>query len=308
MVIKYPKYALLSLLVSSPCIVWADLPLTVENLLSDEGKLRMELSTTYSNSERQGIEALAPITVQTGPTSVVNIPTIIGERSSNTDALISTAGLRYGIKKNTEVYGRASLLGFNQRSVSSTGETTQDSSSRFADSWIGINKQLGNADQPGLLGFTELQVAERQEDGSLAYGKSIVVGATAYQTYDPIVLSMTGAVQINNSREVAGSKVRPGNSLILNPSTGFAVNDKVTLSGGVNWRATQASRRDGKKQGLGTTQTGLDFGVAYALNEGDTVDVNVRPQVSGDDGVQVSLGWVRRFAQDTPEEKKSPTP
>jgi hypothetical protein len=277
---------------------FADLPLTVENLLSEEGNTRLELSTTYSNSERTGIDARESITVQTGPTSFVQVPTILGERSSNTDALVSTAGIRYGLSKDTEVYGRASLLGFEQRSTSSTGETTQESQSQFADSWIGINRQLnGDADQPGLLGFAEVQVAERQADGELAYGKSAVVGATLYQTYDPVVLSMTGAVQINDRREVAGQQVRPGNSLTLAPSTGFAVNDKVTLSGGLNWRATQADRRDGKQQGVHTTRTGMDFGVAYALNEGDTLDANVRPQMSGDDGVQVSMGWVRRLAK-----------
>lgn len=296
MVSRYIKP--LILVIVSPA-AFADLPLTVENLLSEEGNTRLQLSTTYSNSERTGVDTQDSITVQTGPASFVQVPTVLGERSSNTDALVTTAGIRHGLSKATEVYGRASLLGFEQRRTSSTGETTQESHSQFADSWIGINRQLNSGiDQPGLLGFVEVQVAERQADGELAYGKSAVVGATVYQTYDPVVLSMTGAVQLNDRREVAGQQVRPGNSLILAPSTGFAVNDKVTLSTGLNWRATQADRRDGKQQGTYTTRTGMDFGVAYALNEGDTVDVNVRPQVSGDDGVQVSMGWVRRFAED----------
>ncbi|WP_169314626.1 transporter [Thiothrix nivea] len=283
----------------------ADLPLTVDDLLSDEGKLRIEFSTTYSNSERKGVEALESITVQTGPTSFVRIPTALGENSSNVDAMVASAGLRYGIDKSNEVYGRASLLGFQQRSLSSTGTATEDTDGRFADAWIGINHQLnGNADQPGLLGFAEVQVAERQADGDTAYGESMVIGATAYQAYDPIVLSMTGAFQLNGKREVADSRIRPGNSLILSPSVAFAVNDKVTLSGGLNWRATQASRKDGQKGGIATTRTALDLGVAYALNEGDTLDVNVRPQVSGDNNVQVTMGWVRNFANEPKQQGK----
>lgn len=305
MAFRYVKC--LVLVIVSPA-VFADLPLTVENLLSEKGSTRLEFSTTYSNSERIGVDTQESITVQTSPTSFVQIPTVLGERSSNTDALVTTAGIRHGLSKNTEVYGRAALLGFEQRSTSSTGETTQTSHSQFADTWVGINRQLNNGiDQPGLLGFAEVQVAERQADGELAYGKSAVVGATAYQTYDPVVLSMTGAIQLNDKRAVAGQQLRPGNSLTLAPATGFAVNDKVTLSTGLTWRLTQADRRDGKLQGVHNTRTGMDFGVAYALNEGDTFDVSVRPQVSGNDGVQITMGWVRRFveAEDTKNSKSN---
>jgi len=291
-------------LVTQP--VCADLPLTVENLISAPGNTRVELSTTYSNSERTNVDTRESITVQTGDTSFITIPILLGERTSNTDALVTTAGIRRGLNPKTEMYGRASLLGFNQRSTSSTGETTQTQDNHFADAWIGMNRQLNpGIERPGLLGFAELQVAERQADGEIAYGKAIVIGGTVYQTYDPVVMSLTGALQLNDQRTVAGEEVRPGNSIILAPSTGFAVNDKVTLSSGVNWRATQAERRNGKKQGTYTTRTGLDFGVAYAVNAGDTVDVSVRPQVSGNDGVQISVGWARRFAEEpaTPDKK-----
>lgn len=58
----------------------ADLPLTVENLLSDKGKTRLEFSTTYVNSERRGVDSADPIIVQTGPATFVEIPSLVGER------------------------------------------------------------------------------------------------------------------------------------------------------------------------------------------------------------------------------------
>lgn len=41
------------LLISAP--VLADLPLTVENLITDKGKIKFELSVTYANTDRKGV-------------------------------------------------------------------------------------------------------------------------------------------------------------------------------------------------------------------------------------------------------------
>lgn len=57
----------------------ADLPLTVEDLITDKGKIKADLSFSYGNADRQGLATAEPITVQTGPTSFVTLPALIGE-------------------------------------------------------------------------------------------------------------------------------------------------------------------------------------------------------------------------------------
>lgn len=73
------RYVSVSLLVAMPVMAQADLPLTVEDLITDKGKLKLDMSLTYANSDRRGVATGEPITIQTGPTSFVTLPTAIGE-------------------------------------------------------------------------------------------------------------------------------------------------------------------------------------------------------------------------------------
>lgn len=298
------EFYLTLLILAIPLSAKSEIPLTVENLLSDEGRLRMEVSATYANSERRGLDIQNPITLQTGPNSFVAIPTVIGERSINAEAIVSTVGVRYGIAKNSEVYGRASMLDFEQRSLGADGSTATERQSRFVDSWVGVNHKFSNdIDNIGLLGFAEVQSAQKQMDGSTVYGKSKIIGATLYQTYDPIVLSLTAALQLNDERMLGSDRYKPGDRINISPSIGFAANDKVTLSGGMNWRNTGSNTRNGVREGIRTTSTSMDFGVAYALSEGDTLNFKMRPKVSGDDSVQMTVGWSRRFISDIAQQE-----
>jgi len=274
----------------------ADLPITVENLLSDKGKVRLELSATYANAEHRGIDASGSISIQTGANSFVTIPSQIGERLSNTDALVTTTGIRYGLTKDTEIYARTSAIAINNRSENDVGITQNSNDSHFADAWMGMNYRIRNdADKPALLGFTEIQAAEQQVDGNIAYGKAILLGLTTYQTYDPVVLSLTGTTQLNTKRKDGNIDYQPGNSLSLSPSVGFAVNDKVTLSTGLTWRMRQADKLDGEEKGIRRTNTSLDLGLGYALGKRDTLHLSTRPQVSGNGDVQVVANWIHRL-------------
>lgn len=50
----------------------ADLPLTVEDLFTDKGKYKLDVSLSYANSDRHGISTGEPVTVQTGVASFIN--------------------------------------------------------------------------------------------------------------------------------------------------------------------------------------------------------------------------------------------
>jgi hypothetical protein len=68
-------YRLAIVVLAWPLTARAELPLTIEDLLSDKGQLRTELGFVYANSERRGVEAGETILVQTGPAAFVAVPT-----------------------------------------------------------------------------------------------------------------------------------------------------------------------------------------------------------------------------------------
>lgn len=282
-----------SLAFTSLAIADTSLPLEIEGLLSDKGKTRLRVSGTYVNSERRGVDLDSPIIIETGNNgNFVVVPGIIGEDLTNTDAILSTIGIQHGISAKSEVYGKISALSVDRRTETVTGNVLNSSDSRFNDAWLGINHEFrDNSDKPALLGFAEMQVAEKQQDDSTASGKSFMIGGTTYQRYDPVILSFTGAFKYNLSRKIGNSDIEPGNSLSLSPSVNFAVNDKVTLTSGVNWRMREATKVNGSKQGIRRTRTSLKLGVGYALGKHDTLSFNVRPRVSGENDVQMSIGW-----------------
>ena len=77
---------------------WADdLPLTVEDLITDKGKIKLDVSFAYANRDRQGVSTTNPVLIQTGASSFVTIPATVGESTGNSDSYVPTLGLRYGL-------------------------------------------------------------------------------------------------------------------------------------------------------------------------------------------------------------------
>jgi hypothetical protein len=56
-----------------PMSAYADLPLSVEDLLTAQNRWRFDLGAVYANSERVGAQSGQMILVQTGPASFVKI-------------------------------------------------------------------------------------------------------------------------------------------------------------------------------------------------------------------------------------------
>lgn len=61
-----------------PYSAQADLPLSLEDLLSDKGQFKFEFSATYANDERRGVETAQPILVRIDPASFVAVLTLAG--------------------------------------------------------------------------------------------------------------------------------------------------------------------------------------------------------------------------------------
>lgn len=285
---------LVSTLVLVPSAAYADLPLTIEDLIADKDKVKLDLSVAYANVDRQGVSTGEPIIVQTGPISFVTLPTAIGESIGNSDTFVSTLGVRYGLTAKAEVYARMSVLSASQR-TSGVGGTSSNSDSRFADAWAGVNYQFKrDNDTPALLGFAEIALREKHR-GSSASFKSAMLGITAYKAIDPVVFSLTAGYRFSQTHKDGAQNYRPGNLMLINPSVGFAVNDRVTLTTGLQWTRRKADRLDGNTQGIARTATDLLLGVGYGFIKGNILNTTFKVNASGNSGAELRVNWLYTF-------------
>lgn len=292
---SYHQPIILGLIVVLWCLqARADLPLTVEDLITDQGKVKLDLSLAYANAERQGVSVGEPILIQTGPTSFVTIPTAIGTSQLNSDTFVGTLGLRYGLTAKTEVYARASGLTSRQRTSGVAG-TSSSHDSRFADAWAGINHQFKKDDAtPAVLGFAEVALAEKHRQDT-ARLKSAMLGITAYKAIDPVVFSLTAGYRFNQTRRDGGQDLKPGNLLLANPSVGFAVNDRVTLTTGLQWTRRQADSLGGQVQGIARTASDLMLAAGYGFDKGNTLNATFKANASGESGAEFRVNWLYTF-------------
>jgi len=245
----------------------ADLPLAVENLLTDKGKLKLNLSLTYNNNAVEGF--------------------------FNSDAVVGSAALRYGLTGKTEIYARGTGQYSNSRST--TGSTTDI---RFLDTWVGASYQFKkDTETPAVIGFLETALVEKGQKSTSSF-QSWTAGITTYKSIDPVVFVLSGYYSVNLPRKDGEASVDPGNAFALNPSMTFSVNDRVTLSSGIRWSNTwprysevnEASRRQYRE-----TNTDLQLGVDYGFSDDDILNMTFSSNVSGSKGSNLRLDWLHTF-------------
>jgi len=113
--------------------------------------------------------------------------------------------------------------------------------------------------------------------------------------WEPKFLVVTGFVCIWLERHDGSEDYQPGRLLLINPSVGFAVNDRVTLTTGLQWTRRAADRIDGQAQGIARTATDLLLGVGYGFDKGNTLNTTVRANASGQGGAEIRVNWLYTF-------------
>ena len=274
----------------------ADLPLTIEDLLTAEKRWRADVNLVYANSDRRNVDSRYG-TIQTGPGQFISVPVAVGQARQNMDLLAFSAGVRYGLSLDTELYGRLGAVAQSTRIFDADGPAS-NSSQKFSDSWIGINHRLADDNKtPALLLFGELALAENvvAEGNELVHGKSSMIGLTTYRATDPLVLALTTGYRHNATRTVGNQRISPGDLLFINPNIGFAVNHEVTLTTGLQWRWQQRDTVNGEYQGIRTTKTQLELGVGYAWSKQTTLQLISRSDITGDSGTEIGMTFLYKF-------------
>lgn len=229
------------------------------------------------------------------------MPVGLGPTNRQSETLLTTVGLRYGLTEKSEIYTRATYRFDNSRFADSINDAMENrSSNAFQSHVVGINYRfLGDDKYPALIGFADIALFENTASSGtkLHSAKSGAVGFTTYRVIDPVVISMTAGYRPNLTRKVDSQEINPGDTLFINPSIAFAVNNEMTLTGGFGLNFTGADMLDGVKRGTRNTNADLQFGLAYAWDKNTTLRADARTEVLGESGFTVGLTLTRKFGQ-----------
>lgn len=207
--------------------------------------------------------------------------------------LVGTLGLRYGLTGNTDIYGSGSYLWHEERKLDGNSKTRNK---RMSDVSLGISHTFLKDDKnPALISFLESTVYEKSRNKASS-GKSWLIGATTYKAIDPIVLSLTAAYRINGSKTLSdGIRYKSGNYLLLNPNISFAANDRISLTGGIQWLGRQPDRTDGKRESSRNTSTYAHFGAGFGFTKTTALNASARFNVSGQSSSELKFGVQHTF-------------
>ena len=265
--------ATLLLIVSPVC---AELPLTVEDIFTQQGKGELAVSAAYAN-QQQELDVFGVVT--------------------NEDALSLGLGWRYGAWRNTEVsvsssFAWADVRGFSGNDrysyVERRGEQiTVSLSHRISD----------DAETPALLVFGQIVAAERipSFDSGVVYGKRGGIGAVTYRVIDPILLSVAVTVNYGGELPLNRVDVEAGYSLLVEPRMSFFVNTRIALAGGLSWQWSDKFKVNGESVGINETATAGLFGLQYRLNNDASIQFEGRFAASGNGGSRLAIEFLYRL-------------
>lgn len=271
--------ALASLLLAPlllPSDALADLPLTVEDLLTAHQRYRVEANMEYQNREDSDLSA--------------------AYRESLDSSRLSL-GLRYGLSLDTEWFVRATAFTFKQRRQ--LGDRIEsDSQADWGRLLAGVNHRFSADNRtPALLGFVSVNLADNapSDDASIEYFHGGSVGLTTYRSLDPLLLSAVLRYEYRAERDFGDLTVDPGDSITFSPQAAFAVNHWVTLTGGFQWEWRESARWLDRDASIDRTRTSLLLGLGYTWNEDLTISLNGQFAVTDTEGSSLSLAVVYKF-------------
>jgi hypothetical protein len=276
----------------------ADLPITVENLLTENDELKLSFNVSYASADTSKVSLMYQKIdeidkLDTSNNKPIQRPKVVGEERTNSDKYFFTLGGRYGLSDTTEIYSRISAVANDIRTYSDNHSNSLKSK-QLNQFIIGVNFQFyDDTYSSALLSFAELTLFENTaRDGSkYVFFKAGKFGLTAHKAIDPVVLSISAGLHHRWLREVNNKDINPSDLLFINPNFRFSMNNEVTLTGGVQFNFRTQDIVDDEWTGIRKSQTDLELGIDYASSEKLTFNLTITTDVSGYSGAQANIGW-----------------
>lgn len=279
-----------------PLFSYADLPLTVENIIAEQGKTTLELGLTYGNNKISDTTVGGYIPVQISDTSFVNVPTLVNNEKIQNEFLIASIGAKYGVIKNLDISLRSNLLYKSNRYLSKEIQEASTSDTDLADISLGANYQfLQDAEYPALVGFIETTALEKGEHKN-SYFSNWTLGLTSYRSYDPIVLSLTSGYKYSEKRKIDQNKdYKPGDLFFLNPQIAFAANDRISLIGGFNFKFSGDQKINNLIIEKKRNSLDYSFGMGYGLSDQSNLNITATIRQEFDNSSEIRLNYSNKF-------------
>jgi len=262
-------------------------------------ELQIDLNLSYSSINKSSGKSQL-IYLQTNNNALIPIFTYLGDEKTNTDNLLITTRLRYGITKKFEVFSSASFLSSFSRISYPSGTSKSENNSKFSSLGAGFSYQLHDEDKyPGvLLSYSTLVINNSSFPNGYkkVYFRDHKVNLSTYYTVDPLVLYLEASYEIHLPRSKSDTSLNPGERLSLSPQIYFSVNPFISLYWGVEWFLQGKDRIDGKSISATTTNIYYLFGASWSIGQNSLLNFDFRylPLPNGSQST-ISLGWNYRF-------------
>lgn len=279
---------------------YADVPLTVEDLLTAQNRWRVELGLTYANVQLSGVSSDSPITLQVSPTQFITIPSRVVASQEQSDTLVLSPAIRYGLSGKTELYGRIHAV-TNKTNRQDINGLEQEHHDYLESAWIGVNHRfVTEGEYPAVLLFFEAAITERVQlpQNTQAHQRgagSFLAGVTTYRVNDPLVLALTSAYRLTTARVLEDQHYDVGDYWLINPSVSFAANNELSLSLGWQWRLQRSDRLNEQSLGFTRTSSDLALGLAWLWDEKTTLNITAKTHASGQNGAELGLVYTRKL-------------
>ena len=274
----------------------ADLPLTVENLISDKGKITTEFGLTYGNNKINNTKVGGYIPVQISDSSFINVPTNIRSEQLQNEYLVTTLGLKYGLIKDLDVSLRTNLLYTSNRFLDVNSEEKSKNETDISDITIGLNYQfLQDAKYPALVAFLETSILEKNEKENSTFS-SWSAGITTYRSYDPIVLSLTTGYKYSLERNInAVDEYKPADLFFFNPQIAFSANDLISLIAGLNFKTIDTQKLNGQIMEAKRNNIDYSFGIGLGLDDKSNLSILATSRQDFNNSNEIRLNYNRKF-------------
>lgn len=238
--------------------------------------------------------------------TMFNSDDILNTTSNRLDTVF---GYSLGLANNTELWVRVPYVFTNVKDVSSNAFVRSNQINELGDAQVGMQYLIRpqSLDWPSVSWSVRVSVPtgkrlnyEAPEDwknlGSTGSGHwAATTGLDFTRSVDPIVLF--GGVNYSRFTQfkTAGRKVEPGAGLGLYYGLGFAVNERVSLSGRMNFAHYDNVHLDGvEMHGSSSEQLDLGLGLSYRVSRTLTMSPNLTfglGSEASEPSISVNFAW-----------------
>lgn len=247
----------------------------VDELLTEKNKIQSDVSISYLNTQRNSGD-VGLVEYQSANGDFVSIPTYLGSVESQSDRLVYSLSLRYGLNKDVEVFGFGNLYSSTERTLSTSG-TASHSDSGFSSFGIGgVYQVRAEDDYPAVLIGGTIDLIDNDETlKKNFYLKSGSVFVSSYYTSDPVVFFLKASYGYNGSHTNGSHSLETGNVLSITPQIHFAVNPYTSLNWGVRYQYKGKDTYDGSAISTNQSQLGWLFGASYEINAKSVISADM---------------------------------